>query len=226
MKGGLHTGATSKDCNVTGSRGQVDGRASDLTRSTSGSFADSQPSLLFDRPCSNSKSPSPAKSDHPSDAEGASDLDDSEKEAYIASRRRARMDKAAQERRDELEERRLARIKAIDEAEPEVSQAEPSLTKDLFDLMLRTAAALHSAANPRQLEGKILANHGGDPRFSFLRQQATGNIGSVWEKLRQGSALSWADVDPQRNVQATAKQSGLLTEVSIDGELHHRKTQY
>ncbi|KIM43438.1 hypothetical protein M413DRAFT_443379 [Hebeloma cylindrosporum] len=37
------------------------------------------------------------------------------------------------------------------------------------ELMKRTASHLLSSPNPAQLEMRILANHGGDRRFSFLR---------------------------------------------------------
>lgn len=35
--------------------------------------------------------------------------------------------------------------------------------------MRRTAAHVHTSPNPAQLEMRILANHGADPRFAFLR---------------------------------------------------------
>ena len=37
------------------------------------------------------------------------------------------------------------------------------------DLMQRTALHIQSSPNPAQLEMRILANHGGDHRFAFLR---------------------------------------------------------
>ncbi|KAF8742555.1 hypothetical protein AX14_003589 [Amanita brunnescens Koide BX004] len=39
------------------------------------------------------------------------------------------------------------------------------------ELMRRTAVHLHSSPNPAQLEMRILANHGADKRFAFLRRR-------------------------------------------------------
>lgn len=45
------------------------------------------------------------------------------------------------------------------------------------DLMQRTAKHLYSSPNPAQLEMRILANHGADKRFAFLR----GRWSRTWQ---------------------------------------------
>ena len=47
--------------------------------------------------------------------------------------------------------------------------------------MRRTAAHITSSPNPEQLEMRILANHGGDTRFSFLR----GRWKCAWIRLKE-----------------------------------------
>lgn len=49
------------------------------------------------------------------------------------------------------------------------------------NLMSRTAAHIRDSPNPAQLEMRILANHGGDPRFAFLR----GRWRRAWARMRQ-----------------------------------------
>ena len=49
-------------------------------------------------------------------------------------------------------------------------------------VMHRTAAHLLSTANSSQLEMRILANHGADPRFAFLR----GRWPRAWSRIKAG----------------------------------------
>jgi len=51
--------------------------------------------------------------------------------------------------------------------------------------MRRTATHILSSPNPAQLEMRILANHGGDKRFAFLR----GRWARAW-KLEKGKAIT------------------------------------
>jgi len=51
--------------------------------------------------------------------------------------------------------------------------------KDQKDLMQRTALHIQSSPNPAQLEMRILANHGADRRFAFLR----GRWSSCWKAM-------------------------------------------
>lgn len=50
----------------------------------------------------------------------------------------------------------------------------------LQTLMKRTATAISRSPNPQQLEMRILANHGSDPRFAFLR----GRWGRAWTNIK------------------------------------------
>lgn len=61
------------------------------------------------------------------------------------------------------------------------------------ELMRRTATHISSSPNPAQLEMRILANHGGDKRFAFLR----GRWGRFWktEKARAKEALKATQED-------------------------------
>jgi hypothetical protein len=53
------------------------------------------------------------------------------------------------------------------------------------ELMYRTARHLAASDNPAQLEMRILANHGADRRFCFLR----GHWPEVWDKIKKDFKL-------------------------------------
>lgn len=160
-------------------------------------------------------------SPHPSDEEGASDFSDAEERAaYISVRRAGRIERQSQQRKRELEERRLARMQAIEAADPSASGASSTafprgepvpLTKSSFDLMLRTAAAVRSSAKPKQLELRILTHHGGNERFAFLRKEGGGRANEIWERLKAGKKLSWEDVDPDAEVKRDCKDKEAMT---------------
>lgn len=63
------------------------------------------------------------------------------------------------------------------------------------NLMRRTAAHIRGSPNPAQLEMRILANHGGDPRFAFLR----GRWKRAWTQMRQDQVAA-VNVEPKRSV--------------------------
>ncbi|PWN30926.1 hypothetical protein BDZ90DRAFT_28258 [Jaminaea rosea] len=160
-------------------------------------------------------------SPHPSDEEGASDFSDAEERAaYISVRRAGRIERQNQQRKRELEERRLARMQAIEAADPSASGASSTafpwgepvpLTKSTFDLMLRTATAVGSSAKPKQLELRILTHHGRDERFAFLRKEGGGRANEIWERLKAGEKLSWEDVDPDAEVKREGKDKEAMT---------------
>lgn len=62
--------------------------------------------------------------------------------------------------------------------------------------MRRTATHLLSAANPAQLEMRILANHGADERFSFLRDE--GRWHQSWLEIK-------AEIKASKEEEAAAK---------------------
>lgn len=123
------------------------------------------------------------------------------------------MARCATERKQQLEERRLARIRAIEAASPEVpsscSQAGSSknLTRAQFNLMVRTAGAVRSSPNATQLEMKIYANHSRESRFQFLHASSTGSVRQIWLRLKSGEQLQWQDVDPARVTASAAEGS-------------------
>lgn len=171
----------------------------------------------------------PTASPHPSDEEGASDFsDEDERAAYVSVRRASRIERQGQERKKELEERRLARIKALEEAagpssssSTQPARGPASLSKATFNLMVKTAAAVRAATKPKQLELRILTHHGGDERFAFLRRNG-GRANEVWERLKAGETLKWEDVDESEEAESrrkgVAQAAGLLSGYDSESE--------
>ncbi|EIN06833.1 hypothetical protein PUNSTDRAFT_115304 [Punctularia strigosozonata HHB-11173 SS5] len=101
--------------------------------------------------------------DLPSDSEDTFFLGPSEIEDYRREKRRR-----------VLAENHAARMRALLEDEPEAEPEERWLSDEepephQKELMDRTAGHLVGSPNAAQLEMRILANHGADPRFAFLR---------------------------------------------------------
>ncbi|CAO1636188.1 unnamed protein product [Sympodiomycopsis kandeliae] len=147
---------------------------------------------------------------HASDHEGISDLEESEKAAYLDQKRLERKRKrAAHDLQDEktdyrarLDEMQRKRVQALEAAAAEsrsqkVVESTTPLTENTFKLMLRTSQAIRSSPNAVQLEAKIFANHGNDPRFAFLRGNDNDNDNSaidaraIWLRLKAGQDISW-----------------------------------
>jgi hypothetical protein len=98
--------------------------------------------------------------------------------------------------------------------------------------MRRTASHLLSSPNPAQLEMRILANHGGDRRFSFLR----GRWKNVWslskakarlEKEREaekaaglGVLAGYGSDDNDSDQEANDGVQGVIPEVPLCEEKH------
>ncbi|KIJ26818.1 hypothetical protein M422DRAFT_785124 [Sphaerobolus stellatus SS14] len=125
--------------------------------------------------------PSPTGwSDLPSDSEDIFLMDPGEAEDLRHEKRRKLLDTAREER-----------LRALREAEPDPihdfenekdkwgdDDEEPEATTRT--LMERTATHLTDSPNPGQLEMRILANHGADSRFAFLR----GRWKNSWQKIK------------------------------------------
>ena len=132
-------------------------------------------------------------SDLPSDAEDTIFFSKNEAEDYQRHKRRRTLDKAR-------EERLKARL-AEDNDQFEEQDAWGGSDEEVFiypqfyrrpltflvqpddaqkELMRRTAVHLHSSPNPAQLEMRILANHGADKRFAFLR----GRWSRAWKLMK------------------------------------------
>ena len=127
-------------------------------------------------------------SDLPSDSEDTFFLTQVEAEDYRRCKRRRLMESAHEERL-----RALERLEPADEpqevcwaSDEEVRSSDtlevipdsrilPGVRRKIQpdeaqnDLMQRTAQHIQSSPNPAQLEMRILANHGADHRFAFLR---------------------------------------------------------
>jgi hypothetical protein len=74
-------------------------------------------------------------------------------------------------------------------------------------LMKKTAAHIAASPNPVQFELRILANHGADDRFAFLR----GRWKKVWEDLKAPT------LDPPKSAFSNASM-GLVSYADSDGE--------
>ena len=72
------------------------------------------------------------------------------------------------------------------------------------ELMRRTASHILTSPNPAQLEMRILANHGADPRFAFLR----GRWSRAW-RMAKGKVRLEQEEEKKRRVEAAKKQSSI-----------------
>jgi hypothetical protein len=66
----------------------------------------------------------------------------------------------------------------------------PQLTAPQLALMERTAAAVRSSSTPDVLQMRILAGHGADARFSFLRRGREQHWGAEWDRLLRGERVT------------------------------------
>ncbi|KAL0948347.1 hypothetical protein HGRIS_010933 [Hohenbuehelia grisea] len=144
---------------------------------------DSLPPL--DEPATAAHAASPSGwSDLPSDSEDTFFLSPDEIESYRRDKRRRIIDRSREER-----------LRALREAEGESagmeaeevwggSDEEPDEAQR--DFMRRTAGHLLSSPNPAQLEMRILANHGADKRFAFLR----GRWSRAWKIVKGRERLA------------------------------------
>ncbi|KAJ6632519.1 hypothetical protein B0H10DRAFT_1771660, partial [Mycena sp. CBHHK59/15] len=115
-------------------------------------------------------------SDLPSDAEDTFFFSPSETEDYRQEKRRRLMDRT---REDRLKARKAEDGDTADEDVWGGSDEEPDEAQAM--LMKRTASSLSSTTNPAQLEMRILANHGADKRFAFLR----GRWKKAWNSMKR-----------------------------------------
>lgn len=167
----------------------------------------------------------------PPQLEGASDFSDcEERSAYIAARRSKREGERNLARKEELAARRLERMKALEEREAHSADDErhdhdrPGLgeiTEDHMELMTRTAIALRGTTNPQQLTARILANHGQDPRFAFLKNDDqpgddAWTLRSLWARMLKGERATWADVVAERS----RRQDALCTDRQREARKH------
>ncbi|KAJ3773679.1 hypothetical protein FB446DRAFT_731834 [Lentinula raphanica] len=110
-------------------------------------------------------------SDLSSDAEDTYFLTADETEDFRREKRRRLMEQAREDRLKARMEEDGEEIWGGSDEEPEESQRE---------IMRRTAKSILTSPNPAQLELRILANHGADPRFAFLR----GRWSRAWKTVK------------------------------------------
>ncbi|EJF62049.1 hypothetical protein DICSQDRAFT_161308 [Dichomitus squalens LYAD-421 SS1] len=123
-------------------------------------------------------------SDLPSDAEDTFFFTAEETEDYRRDKRRRVMDQDGSD-----EERDPKESWGGSDEEPDDAQRK---------LMRRTASHILSSPNPAQLEMRILANHGADPRFAFLR----GRWSCAWQLARGKVRLEQEEEKNRRAAQA------------------------
>ncbi|SJX65899.1 uncharacterized protein SRS1_16452 [Sporisorium reilianum f. sp. reilianum] len=160
----------------------------------------------------------PCPTDDDADAAGWSGLDsDTEDLFYMTSLEAATF--AHQKAKTTLDAQRSVRLATLPSPSPPPppsTKVAAVLSKAQFDLMQRTARAVASSSNASLLELKILANHGADARFAFLRNDAgmQPKWSAVWEALKTSkgemgydAALNMCD---DRGVKPSSSAGGAL----------------
>lgn len=129
----------------------------------------------FDNPKTNDergdrRASSPAGwSDLPSDEEDTFFLSALEVEDVYRAKRRRKLDDDRQQRLQLLRDAEPADSHENVETDSLWGGSDEECSQSQLELMRRTAAHLSNSENSAQLEMRILANHGGDKRFAFLR---------------------------------------------------------
>lgn len=144
--------------------------------------------------------PTKSKITHKSDDTGWSDLDSDTEDLFFMT-----SDEAAtfthQKAKAALEAQHSARLNQLGPASfstpppPPPEEASDMLSEPRFELMQKTAKVVSSSTSASLLELKILANHGGDSRFAFLRKDGGKQQWSrVWEALKTSKGeMSYQD---------------------------------
>ncbi|KAI0919503.1 hypothetical protein AcV5_001555 [Taiwanofungus camphoratus] len=125
-------------------------------------------------------------SDLPSDAEDTFFFSPDETEDYRRDKRRKLIDKGREERLKAMGEESGDEDRDKQEEEWGGSDEEPDNTQK--ELMRRTASHILTSPNPAQLEMRILANHGADRRFAFLK----GRWSRTWRILKGHARMEMA----------------------------------
>ncbi|KAG6808588.1 hypothetical protein H0H92_003639, partial [Tricholoma furcatifolium] len=159
-------------------------------------------------PLSSPTSPAPPSptnsgwSDLPSDTEDTFFLTPEERDDFQREKKRRRITEMRDAR---VRARRAEDGVGSDDDEDDKDDAwggsDEEPTEPQSTLMNLTATHLLSSPNPIQLEARILANHGGDPKFAFLR----GRWGRAWA-LAKAKARAKAKADAE----AAKKREGGL----------------
>ncbi|GAA5974070.1 hypothetical protein JCM11641_008245 [Rhodosporidiobolus odoratus] len=131
------------------------------------------------------------------DLERGFDFLPSEHEELFFFTPQERVELERKKKRRKVEEGREERVRMLEEREraeqAEQNEADKPSAEQLA-LMQRLHRTLQTSPNPSLLELRILANHGSDPRFRFLRckgqgqgeEKNGGKLSEVWERIRRG----------------------------------------
>ncbi|KAI0755659.1 hypothetical protein C8Q74DRAFT_1304866 [Fomes fomentarius] len=141
-------------------------------------------------------------SDLPSDAEDTFFFSAEEAEDYRRDKRRRTMDRDREARLKALRAEAGADDGVNAQEEWGGSDEEPEDAQR--ELMRRTAAHLLITPNPAQLEMRILANHGADQRFAFLR----GRWSRAWRLAKGKARLELEAEKTRKEEEEAAKKSG------------------
>ncbi|KAI0078022.1 hypothetical protein K474DRAFT_1661064 [Panus rudis PR-1116 ss-1] len=137
------------------------------------------PSVRQNAPIESSGRYSPTGwSNLPSDAEDTFFFSTEETEDYRREKRRRLIEKSREDRLKAMRAERKEEEAQNEEEQWGGSDEEPDDTQR--ELMRRTASHLSSSPNPAQLEMRILANHGADRRFAFLK----GRWSRAWKATK------------------------------------------
>ncbi|KAI0804703.1 hypothetical protein BC629DRAFT_1201402 [Irpex lacteus] len=136
-------------------------------------------------------------SDLPSDSEDTFFFSPDEVEDYHREKRRRMIDQSREERL------RALRAESGDDAARE-EEEDPWGGSDEEELMRRTATHILNSPNPAQLEMRILANHGADKRFAFLR----GRWSRAW-KITKGRIRLELEAARNKSAEEEGKKAGL-----------------
>ncbi|CCL98879.1 uncharacterized protein FIBRA_00886 [Fibroporia radiculosa] len=117
-------------------------------------------------------------SDLPSDTEDTFFLNIEEVEDYRREKRRKLIDQGREERLRAL--RAEAGEDQKEDTAEEWGDSDEEPDDEQKELMRRTATHILASPNPAQLEMRILANHGADTRFAFLR----GRWSQAWKMVK------------------------------------------
>ncbi|CAE6361932.1 unnamed protein product [Rhizoctonia solani] len=133
--------------------------------------------------------------DLPSDSEDTFFLTPKEVNEYRHDKRRKMLEKGRQDRLRALAEEDEANGWGAEPPEALWGGSDEEPDDVQANLMHRTATHIRASPNPTQLEMRILANHGADPRFAFLR----GRWKRAWARMRQGQESS-TNAEPKQSI--------------------------
>lgn len=128
----------------------------------------------------------PSVSTQPGSPSGCSDLPSDAEDTLLTAeeiedfRREKRRKRIAQNREDRLRALQAREDEVIDPPEDEWGGSDEEPDEPQKSVMRRTATHILSSSNAAQLEMRILANHGADSRFAFLR----GRWSRTWALIK------------------------------------------